>query len=87
MKRLTMNLVELVEHARALAGDESVSCMVVGHAWDSDGGRGCPKGLYNCSQTVYICKRCGDTDYGEHGGPAYTECFTHCKRTREDYDE
>jgi hypothetical protein len=82
-----VNLVELVEQARVLAGDESVSCSVVGHAWQSNGGRACPKGCYGCSQTVYECARCGDTDYGERGGPAHTECFTHCTRTRKDFDE
>jgi len=75
-----MNLVELVEQARVLAGDESVSCAIVGHVWKSNGGRSCPKGLYDCSQTVYECARCGDTDYGERGGPAHLECFTHCSR-------
>lgn len=75
-----MELLRLVEQARVLAGDESVSCALVGHAWKSDGGRGCPKDLCNCSQTVYVCQRCGDQDYGERGGPAHVECFTHCNR-------
>lgn len=73
-----LNIVRLVEQARVLAGDESVSCAAVGHDWQSEGGRSCPKGLYNCSQTVYVCARCGDTDYGAKGGPAHRECFTEC---------
>ena len=79
-----IDLVRLVEQARVLAGDESVSCAVVGHSWGSDGGRSCPKELYRCSQTVYVCKRCGEQDYGERGGPAHAECFTQCKRTHDD---
>jgi len=77
-----MNLVQLVEQARVLAGDESVSCAVVGHDWQSAGGRQCPKDRCGCSQTVYVCRRCEDQDYGERGGPAHRECFTDCKRPR-----
>ena len=73
-----MELLRLVEQARVLAGDETVSCAIVGHAWKSEGGRGCPKGCYDCSQTVYVCTRCEAQDYGERGGPAHRECFTDC---------
>jgi hypothetical protein len=77
-----MELLCLVEQARVLAGDETVSCALVGHAWKSDGGRSCPKDLDGCSQAVYVCQRCAAQDYGERGGPAHRECFTDCTRPR-----
>lgn len=75
-----MDILRLVEQARVLAGDETVSCAVVGHAWKSAGGRHCPKDHCDCSQTVYVCERCEEQDYGELGGPAHRECSTGCNR-------
>ena len=52
-----------------------VKCMLHGcHAWESLGGRQCPHGKVDCSQTVHRCSRCGTWDYGEIEGPAYIEC-------------
>ncbi len=51
------------------------------HNWESEGGRTCPKYEYaNCSQTVYVCSRCGAYDYGAEGGPSHNECFNECKK-------
>lgn len=51
-------------------------CSLLGHAWQSAGGRLCPRnGNLECSQTVYHCPRCDQWDYGEPGGPAHRECF------------
>lgn len=77
-----MNLQHLVAEAVALGGG---NLCAAGHNWQSDGGRECPKGwsygaLDGCSQTVYVCKRCGIHDYGEEGGPAHRECFENCGR-------
>lgn len=30
-------------------------------------------------QAVYECRTCGETDYGERGGPGHTDCQTLCK--------
>jgi len=58
-----------------------------GHNWKSaGGGRPCPKGIWNCSQTVYQCKRCGNTDYGEKGGPAWVDCFQNCDKIAKTHD-
>ncbi len=80
-----MTLQHLITEARALAGE--VPC-AAGHAWESDGGRSCPKGLSDsiepCSQTVYTCARCGAQDYGDAGGPAHRECFIECGRKPEE---
>ena len=68
----------LIAEAVALAGG---NLCAVGHDWESEGGRTCPK--YEgagCSQTVYVCRRCGATDYGDKGGPAHHECFSVCRR-------
>lgn len=67
-----MSLTELCAQAAALASGD---CRDIGHAWDSDGGRACPKGRTGCSQTVYVCLRCDETDYGDPGGPGYADCF------------
>ena len=80
-----MSLQHLISEARSLAGD--VPCGS-GHAWESLGGRQCPKGLFGCSQTVYRCTRCGGWDHGEKGGHAHQECFKDCPRQVEpDGDE
>ena len=64
-------------------GFKKVDCNANGHMWEGVGGRGCPKcddgdGDPNCSQSVYVCKACGEEDYGDEGGPAYKECFEKC---------
>lgn len=78
------NLRHLITEAEALAG--AVTC-AAGHAWETEGGRSCPKGLSDgrnpCSQAVYVCARCGAEDYGDAGGPAHRECFTECSREPE----
>ena len=49
-------------------------CAFLGHYWVSEGGRACPKLWEDCSQTIYICARCGEGDYGQEGGPSWKEC-------------
>lgn len=71
-------LKALIAEAAALGGG---NLCAAGHEWESEGGRTCPK--YedaDCSQTVYVCKRCGVYDYGDKGGPAHRECFSECRR-------
>lgn len=71
-------LAHLIAEAVTLGGG---NLCAAGHDWLSDGGRGCPKyDASDCSQTVYVCKRCGAYDYGEKGGPAHRECFMDCSR-------
>lgn len=43
------------------------------------GGRPCPKGLDDCSQTVYQCMRCQVYEYGEPGDISHRECFEECQ--------
>lgn len=72
-----LELEKLVMEAKRLAGADPCA---EGHAWESFGGRGCPRfgeGI-NCSQAVYACARCGAEDYGDPGGPAHTECYQEC---------
>lgn len=70
------SISQLVEQAKELGGNSL--CSVDGHDWQTDGGRCCPKGHEDCSQPVYVCGRCGLSDYGDRGGPAYHECFNRC---------
>lgn len=49
-------------------------CWMFDHVWKPDGGRPCPKGCNDCTQTVFRCRRCGVYDYGDEGGPAHDEC-------------
>jgi len=72
-----MTLQHLIAEAVALGGGNLCAS---GHDWGTDGGRPCPHGLSEgrqCSQAVYLCKRCGEYDYGDKGGPAYEDCFVH----------
>lgn len=71
-------LKHLIAEAVALAGGNLCAS---GHEWESEGGRGCPKyENAGCSQTVYVCTRCGEYDYGDKGGPSHHECFAKCHR-------
>jgi hypothetical protein len=76
----TFALESLVRRAASELGSEA--CADGRHQWVSVGGRSCPKELDTCcSQAVYECRTCGDTDYGERGGPGHRDCFTDCQRT------
>lgn len=69
-------LTHLIAEARSLAND--VPC-AAGHDWEYEGsGRACPTGNEKCSQTVFVCVRCGAYDYGEKDGPGMTECQATC---------
>ena len=70
-------LQNLIAEAAAIGGG---NLCAAGHDWESDGGRSCPKYEADCSQTVYVCRRCGAHDYGDKGGPAHRECFSECGR-------
>lgn len=77
-----MSLAHLIAEAVALAGGDLCTS---GHDWQSQGGRHCDRcGL---SQPVYQCARCGEWDYGEKGGPAWTECeaSSRCAYERDEY--
>lgn len=70
-------LMQLIEQAKALAGEST--CERDGHDWQMNGGRPCPTGNGNCSQAVYVCARCGDTDYGDtEDWPGMTDCRAAC---------
>jgi len=47
-----------------------------GHKWESIGGRPCPIGKSDCSQTAYKCQICNTPEYGDPGDPSYIECST-----------
>jgi hypothetical protein len=75
---MTTILTNLVHQARTALG--SVACKNGGHHWVSDGGRACPHDITdNCSQAVYTCYICGETDYGGPGGPGDADCDKFCK--------
>jgi len=44
------------------------------HTWVTDGGRDCPMGHEDCSQSVYHCLICDVYDYGDPGGPGWEDC-------------
>lgn len=73
-----LGLQQLVAEARALANDHP--CTTIGHAWETEGGRRCPRADGDAddgcgsSQAVYRCARCGAYDYGEPGGPGHADC-------------
>ncbi len=76
-----LSLAELITEATMLAG-YGHPCHA-GHAWETAGGRSCPRGGENSSQAVYRCVRCGEWDYGEPGGPGHADCARPCHWTCE----
>lgn len=70
-------LTYLIAEAASLAGGDLCAA---GHAWESVGGRHCPRDFTDgCSQPVFECARCGAIDFGEKGGPGYVSCATVCR--------
>ncbi len=54
-------------------------CSVHGHDWVGEGGRRCPMGAEQCSQTVYVCRSCGQYDYGDRDdSPGKADCVAVC---------
>lgn len=76
-----LTLQSLIKQATTYGSE---ACRQGKHTWNTEGGRTCPKGIYEereeCSQTVYVCAVCGVYDHGERGGPGYKECFVDCRR-------
>lgn len=74
---MTFALQALIEHASTELGSEA--CANGRHQWSSIGGRACPHpediGEGECSQAVYVCLTCGETDYGTRGGPGHSDCM------------
>lgn len=75
---MTDTLTALIASAAAEARQQ-VACADGTHHWRSIGGRHCPHpediGNGTCSQPVYECAICGDTDYGYRGGPGHAACM------------
>lgn len=76
-----LTLQQLVDGAVELANPDS-TCHN-GRMWQSVGGRSCPIGWFDCSQTVYVDVKTGAYDYGERGGPGAADCAAHCPHGRE----
>jgi len=75
-------LNHLINAAMQLAGTDDL----ISHnarLWQSEGGRACPLGWDDCSQTVYVDVKTGAYDYGQPGGPGHADCVTTCRHGRE----
>ena len=74
---MTYELDALIRAASTELGSDA--CRAGKHDWQTMGGRGCPHpediGEGICTQTVYVCRTCGNTDYGEKGGPGHDVWF------------
>jgi hypothetical protein len=85
---MTFILQRLIEQAATELG--SAACLNGRHQWQSIGGRACPHpediGQGFCGQAVYVCQTCGETDYGERGGPGHADCMD-CKHLGRATDE
>jgi hypothetical protein len=68
----------LISDALAIAGNDDTR-MHNGRLWKFAGGRACPIGWDDCSQTVFCCAKSDDWDYGEPGGPGEADCRENCK--------
>lgn len=77
---MTQALQALIREAGTALG--STACASGNHVWQSIGGRACPHpkdiGGGECSQAVYECSVCGETDYGDPGGPGHDDCANNC---------
>ena len=73
-------LARLIQQASTELGSDP--CRAGRHRWETAGGRSCPDpdDISNgtCGQSVYECSVCGETDYGDVGGPGATDCKS-CK--------
>jgi len=70
---MKLNIEELAKEAERLT-NPAWSC-AEGHDWRVAGGRPCPRSMdVWCSQPAFECRRCGEYDYGEKGGPGAEEC-------------
>lgn len=75
---MTDALAHLIKHAKAEARPQ-FPCDVDAHLWVAEGGRACRMGAEGCSQAVYVCKVCGETDYGIGAdSPGETDCKAVC---------
>lgn len=79
------DLNDLITAAIELAGGDAVSHDA--RLWQSEGGRRCPLGWWDCSQAVYVDLKTGEYDYGEPGGPGHRDCERHCPHGMERPDE
>lgn len=74
---MTRELDALIRAASTELG--SAACRAGNHDWQTAGGRGCPHpediGEGVCTQAVYECRTCGETDYGYKGGQAHDDCM------------
>ncbi len=69
-------LYHLIKEAEHLVVPASHGQRPSDHHWvPGEGGRGCPR-AGDGSQTLYECQLCGDTDYGDPGGPGFSDCFS-----------
>lgn len=71
-------LNDLITAAVQIAGaDDLVSHNA--RLWKSVGGRTCPLGWGDCSQSVYADLKTGEYDYGEPEGPGHADCIRYCR--------
>lgn len=62
---MTFLLQSLIKEAKQQLGN--TDCHIGRHDWITDGGRSCPEDIdEHCSQPVYICRSCGEIDYGDN---------------------
>lgn len=68
MSNLSTQLAEAEAKVAALRQRiEGATCAEAGHDWRQLGGKnaGCDRDC-GCSVPVYVCDRCGDSDYGDN---------------------
>jgi hypothetical protein len=74
---VTPTLNDLITGAVQLAGGDGVASK--GRLWHMEGGRSCPLGWEDCSQSVFVDLASGEYDYGQPGGPGHEDCRRHCR--------
>ncbi|HSC06801.1 MAG TPA: hypothetical protein VLD59_08240 [Steroidobacteraceae bacterium] len=76
---MTFELQRLISEASQQLGSDACKAPAAMTGRASAEGR-CPHpqeigDVCACSQAVYECRVCGDTDYGERGGPGHADCM------------
>lgn len=80
------SLSDLITAAMVLAGEEDKAAHG-GRIWHFEGGRSCPLGWGDCSQSVYVDLASGEYDYGDPGGPGHHDCERYCRHGLEQAPE
>lgn len=78
--KLPIPVTELCTLIDRINSNEETACTRDGHDWKQEGGRHCVWCYQGDeSMPVFVCSRCGETDYGDREGVGFKHCKENCK--------